>query len=179
MDLRTERLLIRDLDPYGDAADLLPLYRDETVMRFIGGQTMADEEAVSAFLARRLGNAAPAPLGFWAVCERDGTVIGTCLLDTPPFSRDPFVPSPDVQIGGAMRRDRWRRGYARELGTALLRHAFETLGLSSVIALAEPEHPVSHGLVGELGFTAEGETLDYYDGVALLRYRLTREGSCA
>lgn len=174
--LRTARLRIRDLDPALDAEALVPLYADAEAMRFIGGSTMEDAAAVHAFLERRLARSAPPPLGFWAVEERAGRrIVGTALVDRVPRTEpraEVQVLSDDVQIGGALRRDCWRLGYARELGEALVRWAFQDVGVASLVALAEPEHPVSHGLASGLGFVDDGVTSDYYGGLALRRHRL-------
>lgn len=180
MRLETARLRIRDLDPEADAAALLPLYADSEAMRFIGGRTLQDVDAVRDFLERRLSRSAPAPLGFWVVEERaGGRVVGTALLDrVPRTAADAAEPElgSDVQIGGALRRDCWRLGYATELGQALVRFAFLDVGLVDLVALAEPEHPVSHGLAGGLGFVDEGVTYAYYGGLTMRRHRLRVPG---
>ncbi len=170
------RVGLRPIDLERHSVELLPLYSDPVAMKFIGGQTMEDAGAVRLFLERRLKRCGAPPLGFWAVEER-GTkaVIGTALLDHPPISStqaDPVRMSSDVQIGLALRQDRWRFGYGRELGLALLDYAVHTCRLNTLIALAEPEHRVSVHLMETLGFTFDGETHDYYGGIAMYRYSL-------
>jgi RimJ/RimL family protein N-acetyltransferase len=67
----------------------------------------------------------------------------------------------------------WRQGYAAEALAAVVRYAFEQLGLPQVAAVADLPNEASHRLVRRLGFEAVREC----DGprYRLRVYVLTRE----
>ena len=61
-----------------------------------------------------------------------------------------------ASIGMALHRPYWGQGYGAEVGTLLLRLAFEQLGVHRIEALIEPSNARSLTLVRKAGFTKEG-----------------------
>jgi RimJ/RimL family protein N-acetyltransferase len=70
---------------------------------------------------------------------------------------------------------RWAKGggYAPEAGIAVLRYAFETLGLDTVWAVTRETNPDAQRALAKMGWTLR---LRYEaDGNALLRFNMTRD----
>ena len=71
-----------------------------------------------------------------------------------------------ADVGYAVARDVWGRGYAREALDALLVRAFADMDLRRVEAFADPRNVGSHRLLLSVGFVHEG----------LLRARTVQKG---
>jgi RimJ/RimL family protein N-acetyltransferase len=65
--------------------------------------------------------------------QADDDFVGLMML--PPANGPDQPDDPSVaELGYRLVRRHWRQGYASEASRALLRHAFDTLGLNRVIA---------------------------------------------
>ena len=145
MELTTERLLLRPFTPADEPA-MHAIYSDPEVMRFVGhgphrslGETSAALRAYGDMLARR-------GYSFLAVVEREtGAVIGDGGLH--PLGGT----GPEVELGYTLARAAWGRGYATELGRALVDHARTALGVPVVVAQVEPENVASRRVLEKLG----------------------------
>jgi len=155
VELETARLRLR---PFG-AADrdaIHAIYSDPEVMRYVGHGA----HRTTAETARALRGYADAlrtrGYGFVAVVElSSGVLIGDGGLH-PLAGR-----GPDVELGYTLARDAWGRGYATEIGSALVAHAFEALGVPRVMAQVEPENAASRRVLEKLGMTERGVRLTY------------------
>jgi RimJ/RimL family protein N-acetyltransferase len=65
------------------------------------------------------------------------------------------------ELGYAVRRADWGKGYAAEAAVLMLGFAFGTLGLHRVQAACGPENRPSQRLLAKLGFTPEGRIRDH------------------
>jgi ribosomal-protein-alanine N-acetyltransferase len=158
VELTTERLHLR---PFTDADRLAihAVYADPEVMRHVGhGAHRTIEETVAALrvygeVLERRG------FSFLAVTERDGgALVGDAGL---------YPLGEDVELGYTLARSAWGRGYATELGRALVAHAFEVLGAPRVVAQVEPGNAGSRRVLEKLGMT-ERETRTAYGRPHLL-----------
>ena len=64
-----------------------------------------------------------------------------------------------VEIGWALRRAFWGRGYATEIGRAGLDHAFSVLGVGEVVSFTEVHNARSRAVMERLGMRHVGEIL--------------------
>lgn len=124
---------------------------DPQVMRYLLGRARTPEE-IDAFWAPRCADTAADVLGLgWWVGFQNGTFVGWWDLgrsDSAPSS----APRPDeAEIGWRVRRSSWRQGLATEGATALLRHGFETVGLSRIWAETMAVNTPSRGVMRKLG----------------------------
>jgi [ribosomal protein S5]-alanine N-acetyltransferase len=166
MELTTERLHLRPFTA-ADQDAIHAVYADPEVMRHVGHgahKTMAETaNALRIYgdvLARR-------GYSFLAVTEREGgRVVGDGGLH--PLGGQ----GPDVELGYTLERSAWGRGYATELGRALIEHAFTELGAPRVVALVEPENQASRRVLEKLGMTVREERMAY--GRPHLLYALDR-----
>ena len=155
MELTTERLHLRPFTA-ADHDAIHAVYADPEVMRHVGHgahKTMAETaNALRIYgdvLARR-------GYSFLAVTEREGgRLVGDGGLH--PLGGQ----GPDVELGYTLDRSAWGRGYATELGRALIEHAFTELGAPRVVALVEPDNRASRRVLEKLGMTEREERMAY------------------
>jgi [ribosomal protein S5]-alanine N-acetyltransferase len=155
MELTTERLRLRPFTA-ADKEAIHAVYADPEVMRHVGHgahQTIAETanalRIYGEVLARR-------GYSFLAVIEREsGILIGDGGLH--PLGGQ----GPDVELGYTLARSAWGRGYATELGRALIEHAFTTLGAPRVVAQVEPANRASRHVLEKLGMTEREQRMAY------------------
>ena len=68
---------------------------------------------------------------------------------------------PDVELGYTLARSAWGRGYATELGGALVEYAFTVLRVPRVVAQVEPANTASRHVLAKLGMTERAERTAY------------------
>ncbi len=155
MELTTPRLHLRPFT-LADHEAIHVVYSDPEVMRYVGhGAHRTLAETANALriygdvLARR-------GYSFLAVTERaTGALIGDGGLH--PLGGV----GPDVELGYTLARDAWGRGYATELGHALIEYAFTVLRVPRVVAQVEPANTASRNVLAKLGMTEREERTAY------------------
>ena len=144
------------------AMDLQP-----EVLRYLGGPVTDAEAQRARIEARTLGPYAPG-LGYWTLREggAEGRFAGWILL----------IPvdgiGPEIEIGWRLPMAVWGRGYATEAAAAVLRHAFEALGLERVIAEIDGANHASIRVAEKLGMARAGERFN--EGQTWQRYVVAR-----
>jgi ribosomal-protein-alanine N-acetyltransferase len=147
MELTTARLRLRPFT----AADLHAIhavYSDPDVMRHVGnGAHRSIEDTANAL--RIYGDVlARHGYSFLAVTEREGgALVGDGGLY--PLGGQ----GPDVELGYTLARAVWGRGYATELGRALVDYAFDELKVPRVVAQVEPANVASRHVLEKLGMS--------------------------
>src|SRR5688572_24736683 len=116
--LRTERLLLIPLASRHVELEVA-LDSDPEVLRYIFGRARRRDEVLASHAQRMASASSVDGLGYWTAFGSDEGAA-----DDPTVS----------ELGYRLHRQYWRRGLAREAARALLRHAFETVGQSRVIA---------------------------------------------
>ncbi|MGB2571171.1 GNAT family N-acetyltransferase [Micromonospora citrea] len=127
--LETARLRLRRFTA-DDVDHLVALDADPEVMRFLTGGVATPRETVrDEHLPRILARYDHTPgLGRWAAQERStGEFLGW-------FALDPSDDGTEAELGYRLRRAAWGRGLATEGSRALVRHAFDTVGVRRVWA---------------------------------------------
>jgi RimJ/RimL family protein N-acetyltransferase len=164
VEFRTDRLTVREWRPDEDLDVAYDIYRRPEVTRWLGGggQPWPDLEATRSRLERWAGVGIERPgYGLWAVVPHDvGHPVGTVLLVHLADSEGELTQ--DIEVGWHFHPDHWGRGYATESAAAVLRHAFDELGLAVVNAIAFPENAPSLAVMRRLGMTHRGETSQWY-----------------
>jgi RimJ/RimL family protein N-acetyltransferase len=149
--LASERLSLRmfresDLDAYAEMCG------DRDVMRYIGdGHALTRAEAWR-HMALVLGHWHLRGFGLWAVEERaTGCFVGRVGCWQPEGW-------PGLEIGWALRRRYWGRGYATEAALATLNYVFVDLKQSHVISLIDADNGPSIAVATRVGMQLEGHT---------------------
>ena len=155
MELTTSRLWLRPFTP-ADHESIHAVYADPEVMRFVGNgphRTMAETAAALRVYGEVLDRRG---YSFVAVTERaGGALVGDGGLH--PLGGD----GPDVELGYTLARVVWGRGYATELGQALVEYAFTVLLVPRVVAQVEPANLASRHVMEKLGMTERGQRTAY------------------
>lgn len=164
--LETERLYARPWRVDEDAPGACAMYGDPEMVRYIGGQLIADvgeqRERLAAILERnqRWGGR----FGSWPLIERaTGELVGTAILKPMPASGSGGAPSDEIEVGWHVVRHHWGRGFAPEAGRALLARGFDVLGLELLNAVVESPNQRSLAVARRIGMRHVGKTTRFYD----------------
>lgn len=147
--LETARLILRppvldDLDRWAE------MVSDPDVTRFIGG-VMPKPVAWRA-LMQTAGAWTLTGVAMFSVLEKS---TGRWVGRVGPWQ--PFA-WPGTEVGWALHRDAWGKGYAYEAATAAIDYAFDTLGWTHVIHCINPQNEPSRALARRLGSSIERQT---------------------
>lgn len=152
--LETARLRLRpwresDLDPY------LELTSDPEAMRHLGAGEVMDRELTWRNIALILGHWAIRGFGFWAVEEKaGGAFVGRVGLWYPEGW-------PAMEVGWALLRRHWGKGYATEAGRASLDHAWTVVGAQHVVSLIFPGNSRSAAVAERIGERLERKIIKF------------------
>lgn len=92
-------------------------------------------------------------LGKWLAVDSHGRVVGR---GGPTLTDDP-AGGTAVEIGWAVRRELWSRGYATEIGAAAIRHTRTVAPAQPVISFTERHNERSRAVMQRLGMTYDRE----------------------
>jgi ribosomal-protein-alanine N-acetyltransferase len=147
--LETDRCLLRPLT-LDDARDVLRLYSDPQVIRYLGKAPMVslDEATAKIESYHKLFQEQSALV--WAITHHaDGQVMGTGLIwniNAPHFR---------AEIGYMLAPGWWGQGIMTDVIGVLLPFAFETMKLHSLEAYIDPENGASRRVLEKAGFVQE------------------------
>jgi RimJ/RimL family protein N-acetyltransferase len=149
--LGSNRLILRmfresDLDAYA------AMCGDPGVMRYLGdGYPLTRAEAWRN-MALILGHWQLRGFGLWAVEERATGILAGRVGCWRPEGW------PGMEIGWALRREYWGRGYATEASQTVMADAFSRMGQNRLISLIQPENGPSIAVALRLGMRKEWST---------------------
>lgn len=140
-ELKTERLYLRSFETT-DGAALYEYLSDEEVVKYEPYKTFSLKDAEQEAI-RRSQNP-----DFWAVCLRDGRLIGNVYFSKGAF--DTWM------IGYVFNKKYWGQGYASESVKAVIQNGFTKLNAHRITALCNPENEASWHLMERVGMRREG-----------------------
>lgn len=149
-ELATERLLLRPLAP-PDAAALFAVFSNPEVMRYWSSPPWTDMEQADQYIAsaaQEIASGAMLRLGLEVAAT--GQIIGQAALHH--FDGQ----NRRCEVGYALGRAHWGKGYIAEALAAMLDHGFVQLDLNRVEADVDPRNPASAKALVRLGFRHEG-----------------------
>jgi ribosomal-protein-alanine N-acetyltransferase len=148
--LHTARLTLRP-PRRGDEADLLAIHADPDVMRYFSEPPWTDPERPARQIDEDAGRfEREESFRFAIVLNETGRQIGNCSLHA--LHRQ----NRRAEIGYALARPHWGRGYMQEALIALLGFAFTDLDLHRLEADVDPRNAASASALTRLGFVQEG-----------------------
>jgi len=165
MKLETERLILRPMNE-SDIDDVFEMRRNDEIMRFIREPVVSRKEAED-WINMISSRWAKEKIGFCSVIERaSGKFAGWCGLWR-------LKENNEIEIGYAIAKDFWKKGYASEAAEAVLNYAFNEIGLEMVVAVARPENKGSRRVMEKNGmkFDYVGK---FYER-DLVHYSITKE----
>ena len=139
------RMTERDVD------SLYTIFSDAEVMRYWSSPPMKDRAEAEKLLAETHADFNRRLALKWGIALNiDDTIIGTSTL----FHLDSS--NQRAEIGYALGRAHWGKGYAQEALKALLGYAFGVLDLQRIEADVDPRNAASIRTLERLGFQKEG-----------------------
>ena len=130
------------------------IYSDPEVMRYVATGPMTDIAVTERLLDDYSAHQQRHGFSFWAVFERStGALIGDSGLYRTPAG--------EVELGYTLGARWWGRGYATEAAGRWVSVAFEELGITEIVALAEPANVGSLRVLEKLGMRRDGERLAF------------------
>lgn len=158
----TERLIVRRYTK-DDIGNMYRLNSDAEVMRYI--RPVMDPDEAKEFLLQNIDMYAASPLlGRWAALDRQGNFVGSFAVIHIPGSSD-------IQLGYALLKEHWGKGYASELTAKGIEYAVAN-GIDPLFALTESNNLPSQKVLLKNSFeylysSKEGER-------TLFRYQLKK-----
>jgi RimJ/RimL family protein N-acetyltransferase len=148
--ITTTRLVLRWISE-DDIYSLYEIFSDPQVMRYWSTVPLPNREA-AAELQREIAEGNESEKMFkWGLALRDSnTVIGTTTL----FNLN--LDNGRAELGYALGRAYWGKGYMHEGLNALISHAFEVMQLRRLEADVDPRNAASIHTLERLGFQREG-----------------------
>lgn len=139
----TERLILRRLDE-DDAREIFAMRSDADVMRFIREPQKNTGESID-WIRLVSSRWETEKTGFCALVERrSGAFVGWCGVWR-------LEETGETEIGYAVARKFWGKGFATEAARRILRYAFDELAAEKVVAVARPENINSIRVMEKLG----------------------------
>jgi RimJ/RimL family protein N-acetyltransferase len=153
--LETKRLVLRR-PVIEDLNALWALYSDPEITRYIPDAPKTYAEAKKELEWHMNGHPGTPDLGLWATIHKEtGKFIGRCGL--LPWTIDG---QPEVEVAYTIARDFWGRGFGTEAAQAIAQYGFETLKLTRLICMIEPENKASLKVALNIGMVFEKEMED-------------------
>lgn len=151
-----ERVRLRPISAR-DVSALFAVFGDAAVTRYWSTPTLRDETEAVALLARIETNVRDRVSFQWGIARRDDDeLIGTCSIYRPDFEHL------RSEIGFALGRAHWGRGYASEALRLAIAYAFDVLHFERLEADVDPRNDASLRALERLGFQREGYLRDRY-----------------
>jgi len=152
--LTTDRLVLRGFEPH-DLDAYAAMVADPEFMRYLGDGQPLDRVGAWRQMALFAGHWLLRGFGLWAVEERaTGALVGRIGCWEPEGW-------PGFEVGYAVARPFWGRGYATEGARAALQYARDVLARDRIISLIRPENVASIRVAERLGAVLDGER-DYF-----------------
>jgi len=162
--LETDRLILRPLDEK-DVDAIFAMRSDPEVMRFIRVPQNREESANWVELVS--SRWATEQIGFCAMVEKSsGNFVGWCGLWR-------LKETGEIEIGYAVAKEVWGKGFATEAALKFLDYAFEKLEPEKIVAVARTQNMASRRVMEKLGMDFV-KTDTFYDQI-LIKYAITKE----
>jgi ribosomal-protein-alanine N-acetyltransferase len=145
----TERIIVRQYTFETDTENFFSLNGDDDVMRYI--RATKTKEECDVFLKKAIDAYKINPLiGRWAADEKaSGKFVGS-------FAIIPIEGSEDIQLGYALLKENWGKGFASELTKSGLDYYFRNTNADHIYAIAERDNVASHNVLLKNGFINDG-----------------------
>ncbi len=154
--LKGQRVAMRWLKD-ADVPALFKIFSDSEVMRYWSRPAMRRRDDAEKLIGEIRSLFRSRTLFQWGVARlEDDAVIGTCTLARLDATHG------IAEVGFALARDSWRRGYMKEALPLLVDFAFSRLGLRRLEADVDPRNVASLRLLERLGFQREGLLRERY-----------------
>lgn len=163
--LETNRLFLRRMTN-ADVEYVYAMRSDKDVMRFIRAAETS-RNATESWIELISSRWETERIGFCAVIEKSSKrFAGWCGLWR-------LKETDEIEVGYALLKEFWGRGFAVEASEVFLAYGFEELKVEKIVAVTDPENKNSRRVMEKLGMSFDG-TGNYYER-ELVHYSITRK----
>lgn len=160
--LETKRLIIR-IPQFMDFDNLFALQADAEVMRYIG-QGVRTQSEVMTGLEKAIAHQEKYNFSLGCVFEKEtNNFVGRAGLIYLAYDDT----QPDIEIGCALTKNAWNKGYATELSRALVDWGFQHLSTTKLVAVINPNNDSSRRVLEKIKMSYVGRTNYFNNEVAL------------
>jgi ribosomal-protein-alanine N-acetyltransferase len=153
--IETDRLILRPIEE-GDYGAIFEYASDPDVARYTSWdphKTIEDSKTLVRFIKKRYSENKPSN---WAVIlKTDGRLIGTCGFVSG------FPQNKRAEIGFAIRRDCWSKGYTTEAVKKTIEFGFKVMELNRIEACCDVDNKASKRVLEKCGMKFEGVLRQY------------------
>lgn len=147
--LETPRLILREINE-NDAAGLWELESDPAVHRYLGNEPVQDKAGIQKIIESFLRQYRENGIGRWAAIEKEsGNFIGWTGLKFITTQTNKHIHYYD--LGYRFIPKYWGKGYAQESAVASVEHAFKTMQLKEIYAMADIDNAASNKILLKSG----------------------------
>lgn len=128
-----------------DKTDLIELFTDPEVMKFVGDGVMTEAQA-EEWWGKLFNKFYPQGVNIWAVFAKDDLeYIGHAGIYPRPTKKE------DWEFVYFLRRDAWGKGFATEIAKVIIEYGFDELNLPEVFTSVDNDHPASIRVMEKAG----------------------------
>ena len=143
-----------------DVDALHALWTDPGVRRYLWDDVVIPRDRALDVVNASAASFAASGFGLWVARRPDDAALVGCV--------GLRAAGDDVELLVAFTPALWRSGFGSEAGRAVLRFAFEQIGLTRVIGHVDPPNEASRRLMASLGFRETGRVV--LNGLELVHY---------
>ena len=163
--LETDRLFLRRMTN-ADVEYVFTMRSDKDVMRFIRSAETS-RSATESWIDLISSRWETDKIGFCAVIEKSSKrFAGWCGLWR-------LMETGEIEVGYALLKEFWGKGFAVEASEAFLDYGFEELKVEKIVAVTAPDNQNSRRVMEKLGMTFDG--IGHYYERELVHYSITRK----
>ncbi len=164
--LETERLILRKFTPE-DLDKLIETRSDDEVIKYLGGRTLQNPEAIEKRLHFYIDCYAKFGFGMCAMIWKETSeIIGWSGLQ-------PLDDTSEIEVGYGMIKEFWGKSIGYECAMAWLNFGFKTASLERIVAVASPENTGSWRIMEKCGMRYEKTEMHY--GMECVFYAISKE----
>lgn len=168
--IETKRLIIKVPQP-SDTENLYALQSDADVMQYIGNGVRSREEVLSG-TEKAINHQQKWGFSLGCVYEKESNLfIGRAGLIYLAYDDT----QPDIEVGYALIKTAWGKGYATELAKALIQWGFKHLPVKRLVAVINPKNNRSRHVLEKANMNYVGIAHYWNSDVAL--YEIVRPHS--
>ncbi|HYE11054.1 MAG TPA: GNAT family N-acetyltransferase [Patescibacteria group bacterium] len=131
-----------------DLLEALELWGNPAVTKYISADGRMSEEQVQQRLMKEIETYDRHNIQYWPVYLLETNEnVGCCGLR--PYDSEKNI----LELGIHLKEKLWGKGFAQEACSAVIEHAFDTLGANALFAGHNPKNTASAQLLKKLGFT--------------------------